>query len=130
MNDNQAYIPGMCNINKAEVAYRKKAMWFGIAVSVVVLAVMIGFALPIVVRVLLFVPIYIAAIGYLQVKNKFCVAYGASGKQNASEGSANALEVAEAEAKAADKKKSRKMNLQAFGLTVIVLVLVMLVPNI
>lgn len=130
MNDNQAYIPGMCNINKAEVAYRKKAMWFGIVVSVVVLAVMIGFALPIVVRVLLFVPIYIAAIGYLQVKNKFCVAYGASGKQNASEGSDNALEVAEAEAKAADKKKSQKMNLQAFGISVIILVFVMLVPNI
>lgn len=119
----------MCNINKAEVAYRKKAMWFGIAVSAIVFAVMVGFALPVVVRILLFVPIYIAAIGYLQVKNKFCVAYGASGKQNANEGSDAALEVAEAEAKTADKKKSQKMNLQAFGITFVVLIIVMFIPN-
>ena len=119
----------MCNINKAEVAYRKKAMWFGVGLSVVLLAVMVGLAVPIAVRVLLFVPIYIAAIGYLQVRNKFCVAYGASGKQNATDGSDTALEVAEAEAKAADKKKSQKMNLQALGITIVVLVLILFIPN-
>jgi len=120
----------MCNINKAEVAYRKKAMWLGIGVSVVLLLVLVALSAPVLTRLLLFVPIYVAAIGYLQVKNKFCVAYGSSGKQNASEGSDVATTIEDDAALAADKKKTRTMNLQAFGISLVVLALALLIPNI
>ena len=120
----------MCNINKAEVAYRKKAMWFGIILSVVLFGAMILLMLPVVFRILLFVPVYIAAIGYLQVKNKFCVAYGAGGRQNADDGSDVASEIADESARQADKKKSRKMNLQALGITRAVLIIALLIPNV
>jgi len=120
----------MCNINKAEVAYRKKAMWLGIGVSVVLLLVLVALSAPVLTRLLLFVPIYVAAIGYLQVKNKFCVAYGSSGKQNASEGSDNASVIEDDAALAADKKKTRTMNLQAFGISLVVLAIALLIPNI
>jgi hypothetical protein len=130
MNESQSYIPGMCNINKTEVAYRKKAMWVGIAISVVLLIALIAFSAPVLTRLLLFIPVYIAAIGYLQVKNKFCVAYGSSGKQNASDGSDTASKVEDDAALAADKKKTRIMNFQAFAVTVVIVALTLLIPNI
>ena len=120
----------MCNINKAEVAYRKKAMWFGIGISVVLLILLVALSAPVLTRLVLFIPIYVAAIGYLQVKNKFCVAYGSSGKQNASEGSDNASAIEDDAALAADKKKTRTMNLQAFGISLVVLAIALLIPNI
>ena len=123
MADQSSYIPGMCNINKAEVAYRRKAMWFGVAVSAVILAACLALSVHAAVTVvLLFVPVYIAAIGFLQVRNRFCVSYGSKGQQNAEEGSAVAHSVEEASARAADKKKTRTMNLQALVMTLITLV--------
>ena len=92
----------MCNINKAEVAYRKKAMWAGIGISAVLLIALVALSAPVLTRLVLFVPIYVAAIGYLQVKNKFCVAYGSSGKQNASEGSDTASVIEDDAALAVD----------------------------
>jgi len=120
----------MCNINKAEVAYRKKAMWFGIGISAVLLILLVALSAPVLTRLVLFVPIYVAAIGYLQVKNKFCVAYGSSGKQNASEGSDVATTIEDDAALAADKKKTRTMNFHAFGISLVVLAIVLLIPNI
>jgi hypothetical protein len=130
MNESQSYIPGMCNINKAEVAYRKKAMWLGIGVSAVLLIVLVALSAPVLTRLILFVPTYVATIGYLQVKNKFCVAYGSSGKQNASEGSDSASTIEDEAALAADKKKTRTMHLQALGTTVVIVALTLLIPNI
>lgn len=108
----------MCNINTAEVAYRRKAMWFGIGLSA---ALLVAFLFSGLVwwagAIALFIPVYIAAIGFLQVRNKFCVSYGANGRQNASEGSDAALAVEDKEALKADKLKTRKMNLQALAIT-------------
>lgn len=116
-----AYIPGMCNINTAEVAYRRKGMWFGIVSSVVVFVpLLILDAAWWLVAVALFVPVYIGAIGFLQVKNKFCVGYGASGQQNADEGGESSQSVIDKAAIAADKAKTRKMNLQALVATLLI----------
>jgi len=125
----KSYIPGMCNINQDEIAYRRKAMYFGLGVTILLLVAMIVFQVNIFVRSLvLFIPLFIAIIGYLQTKNKFCVAYGASGKQNATDGNESAEAVADTDAQAADKKKARTMNLQAFVSTIIILVILLLVP--
>lgn len=128
MTTESTYIPGMCNINTAEVAYRRKAMWFGIVLSVALLVALLVLRAEWWIRaIVLFIPVYIGAIGYLQVKHKFCVSYGASGQQNASEGSDDSADVGKENAQI-DKKKARKMNLQAFGITVVVLALTALVP--
>lgn len=129
MTTQATYIPGMCNINTAEVAYRRKAMWFGIGLSVALLVALLVLGAEWWIRILvLFVPVYVGAIGYLQVKNKFCVSYGASGQQNASEDSDAAADVGTENA-LIDKKKARKMNLQALGITLTVLVVTALIPT-
>lgn len=118
-----SYIPGICNINKAEVAYRKKAMWFGVAMSAGLLVILLlldvswWLSVP-----LLLIPVYIGAIGYLQVRYKFCVSYGSTGQQNADENSESAHIVTDKNAQAADKAKTRRMNLQALSMTIIALV--------
>jgi len=119
----------MCNINQAEVAYRRKAMYFGLVLTIVLLVALVALGTNAFVRsAVLFVPLYIAVIGYLQMKNKFCVAYGAGGKQNATDGNDTAEAVADKKAVEADKKKARIMNLQALASTIAILVVLLLVP--
>lgn len=116
------YIPGVCNINSTEIAYRRKAMWLGIGsfVFVFVALALIGADWWLAI-VGLFIPAYTASISYLQVRNKFCVAYGASGMQNALEGSQSASDVADNEARSKDRAKTWRMNAQALAITVAVL---------
>lgn len=123
-----AYIPGVCNINHAEIAYRKKAGYLGIAIFVVILVFMLVLDINRLARLALFVPAFLAAIGFLQAKNCFCVGYGAAGQQNASEGSAKASVVSDKAAVSKDKQRARKMNLQAAGIAVLVAVISLLLP--
>lgn len=107
------YIPGVCNINRAEIAYRRKAGYFGLGLYVIIAIALFALGVSRWARLILFVPAFIAAIGFLQAKNKFCVAYGAAGQQNAVDGSPKAQSVTEQAAIAKDKARARTMNTQA-----------------
>ncbi len=109
-----AYVPGMCNINKAEIAYRRKAGYVFAAITVLVTAIFLYFATPPILSIVLFLPAMIAILNMLQVRNRFCVMYASKGMQNATEGSDTAKAV-KTEQQIADKKKANKMNLQAAG---------------
>lgn len=126
---NQAYIPGVCNINHAEIASRRKAGHFGLGLFIVVLAA--SFILPIdrYARLVLFVPAFITAIGYLQARNRFCVAYAAAGQQNADEDSTKAQAIADADAKRQDKRKARVMNTQAAFIALAITLITILLPT-
>lgn len=108
-----SYVPGVCNINRTEIAYRKKAGYAGLAVLVVTFAALLALDVSSWFRLVLFVPAFVAAIGFLQARNKFCVAYGAAGKQNAVEGTKEAVSVTDKLSLVRDKIKVRSMNLQA-----------------
>jgi hypothetical protein len=128
-NSTPAYIPGICNINPREVAYRKKASIIGFTIAIVMYVVSLLLNFPNVIRgVLVFLPLFIGVIGYLQVKNSFCVRYGASGKQNATPGSKAAVDITDADAKLADKSKARSMNIQALVISLIGAAITMLIP--
>lgn len=123
-----AYIPGVCNINREEIAARRKAGYIGLSASVVVLA--LSFMLTDIRwwRVLVALPAFIAAIGFLQAKNKFCVGYGASGRQNAEPGSTQAHTVTSADALLKDKRRVQIMNMQAVVLALIITAMALLLP--
>jgi len=130
MENNSSYVPGVCNINPKEVAYRKKAAIAGFAIAAVVLiGLLFTNVNPIIRGVIVFLPLFVGVIGYFQVKNSFCVSYGAKGQQNATAGSEKASEVTEVDAKQADKRKARSMNLQAFVISLIMSIVVMLIPT-
>lgn len=111
------YIPGVCNINREEIAYRKKAAYAGLAVSVIYLVCISLIDASIYLRLLVFFPAFVATIGFLQARNKFCVAYGASGKQNADDGGTTKSVATAAATK--DKQRARSMNLQAVAIAAI-----------
>lgn len=122
------YIPGICNINSAEVAYRRKAMWLGIGSSIVVFIALAALRADWWLAVVcLFIPVYTAAISYMQVRNRFCVAYGSSGMQNAEEGSQSASEVPDDEARRKDLSKTWRINAQALGMTLVILAICVLI---
>jgi hypothetical protein len=124
-----AYIPGVCNINRAETAQRRMIGNIGLAIFVIFL---IGFLLLDVnriVRIVLFLPAVLAASGYLQARNHFCVGYASAGKQNASQGSAVASDITEDSAKASDKKKARRMNLQSAAIALLATAVALLLPH-
>ncbi len=107
------YVPGVCNINPKEVAYRRKAGYLGLGIFLVVLAILIAIDAPRVVRLLLILPAILGASGFLQARNKFCVAYGASGKHNADGNEMVPGQVAEIAARAKDAKRAKVINMQS-----------------
>lgn len=127
MTETQDYIPGMCNINRAEIAYRCKAGYISLLILIVIAALLFTFDAPNWTRLVLFVPFFLTIISFLQAKKKFCVSYGASGKQNATEGSKAATAVNPQDA-LADKKRARQLNVQAAAVAAVLSVLAFLVP--
>jgi hypothetical protein len=114
-----AYVPGVCNINRAEIAYRRKTGYWGLAIFAAIAVILTVVQAPAAVFIILLAPAFIAAIGFLQAKNKFCVAYGANGKQNATPGSQAAQSVTDQVAIAKDKLRARRLNLQALTIAVV-----------
>lgn len=113
-NDSQ-YVPGICNINYDEIKSRRNAGHFGLGLTIVVVAFLVYLRAMPLLSILVFVPGFIMAIGYLQAKNKFCVGFGAAGIHSASESGADTAAVEDEAAQKADKEKSRRMNLQSAG---------------
>lgn len=126
MSETSNYIPGICNINHAEIKRRRQAGHIGLFLSAVVLVAIVAFHAPWAYRIIILLPVYVAAIGYLQARNKFCVGYAGSGKQHADEGDVETI--AESSAIEADKLRARTMNLQAFIIAAVVTVIVCLIP--
>jgi hypothetical protein len=131
MNEAQtSYVPGVCNINPAEIAYRRKWKIGGLGLAAVLFVGLLFTTLnPVLRSVIVLLPLLIGASNYLQVKNKFCVSLGASGLQNATPGSPSASEVAGAASRQTDKQKASSMNRKALAFTVVICVLTALIPN-
>ena len=121
------YIPGVCNINTNEIARRRNAGYFGLALTVLFGAILFGLGVNRYFRIALFVPLFIMAIGFLQAKHKFCVGYGAAGLQNAEEGSENAATITDKSAKQKDKQKTQQLYIQALVLSLAVTLLSVLI---
>lgn len=120
------YVPGVCNINPAEIKQRRNAGHLGVALFIVLLAVLVVLDITRWVRILLVFPAILAAIGYLQAKNKFCVGYGGAGMQHADDDPA-AQQVAK-DAAAIDKKRAQKINLQAIMIGLAAALASLLIP--
>jgi hypothetical protein len=76
------YIPGVCNIGRAEIRQRKLIGWIALAATV---GLWIGFSVFEVSRVWrlsLVVPASIAATGFLQAAWHFCATFGVLGLSN------------------------------------------------
>lgn len=116
------YVPGACNLGRDEVRRRQVVGWIGLFACVVLLAVLVFANFDSRWRLLLFLPAMIAALGFLQARQRFCVAYGFAGVQNAKPGFSPPERVVQPHF----RRKDRSTSVMLVALAVLVGILVAL----
>jgi predicted nucleic acid-binding Zn ribbon protein len=125
MNTTTEYIPGICNINPKEVKRRRTIGIIGLLMVVAIATLLIFLNVPAGFRLVIFIPAFIMATGFLQAKAKFCVGFASAGMQHTGDESRN---VEDKEALKLDKKRAKKINIQALIIAVIVTGVIVLLP--
>ena len=103
------YIPGVCNIGPAEIKSRMQAGWFGLILTVIVGALLFYIQAAPVTRLVLFLPAFIGAIGFLQAYFHFCVAFGSQGLFNVANEAGKTESVTQQEFRRKDQQKVYKI---------------------
>jgi len=76
------YIPGSCNIGKAEVKRRQIVAVFGLIIMLISIAAITSSEQSRTARLSIFLPALIFSVGFIQSRSKFCLAYGLAGTFN------------------------------------------------
>jgi hypothetical protein len=122
----QEYIPGSCNIGKGEIRRRQVVALAGAVISTTSLVGLISTDAARSARFSLFIPLMIFAIGFVQSRKKFCLAYGLAGTFNFG-GLGQISRVSDPISKKADRKTALTILAQstalALGLTLATFVL-------
>jgi len=107
------YVPGACNIGSREILRRRV-----VGIAALVFAMVSGYTLLAAdeigrtARLGIFFPLLVSAIGFIQARNKFCLAYGLAGTFNF--GKIGDMErVFDAESKKSDRRKAIAILMQA-----------------
>ena len=78
----QEYVAGSCNIGKGEVRRRQVVALAGAVISTTSLVGLLNTDAARSARISLFIPLMLFAIGFIQSRKKFCLAYGFMGTFN------------------------------------------------
>ena len=76
------YVPGTCNLGKAEIRRRQFVALLGVFLTFSTAAGLIGSNAPTASRWGLFAPLMVFSVGFIQSRKKFCLAYGLMGTFN------------------------------------------------
>jgi hypothetical protein len=126
MSDNQ-YVAGSCNIGTGEIRRRQVVAIIGSALSVSALIGFISTNAEPSLRLGIFIPLAVAAIGWVQSKRKFCLAYGLMGTFNF--GKLGQLSRVQDKASlAADRKTAVFILTQSLSLAAVLTIAVYLLP--
>lgn len=109
------YIPGTCNLGKAEVRSRQIVAIVGFVASLILATGLIASSAPQASGLTLFAPLMVFAVGFIQSRRKFCLAYGLAGTFNLGK-LGQISKVANPEDKAADRKTALSILAQATAL--------------
>lgn len=105
MSQVNVYQPGVCNIGPAEIRQRRLTGWIGAAFAVAFLVLAFALRWPAPLRLIVVIPVALAATGFLQAAFHFCVRFGTQGLFNFGEvGTQEAVH--EAEYRRKDQRKA------------------------
>ncbi len=78
------YVAGVCNIGPDEITRRKRAVVAGLVATLLLAAALLALGAPsgLGPRLLIAIPLTGAAIGWIQARRGFCMAYGLAGTFN------------------------------------------------
>lgn len=127
--NSSAYVPGVCNINAEEVTRRRNTGYIGLFFAIVYVGACLTLTDMRGWRLLVVVPAFMAAIGFLQAKHNFCVGYGSAGKQNTEPGSTQAHTVTNEASLIKDRAQARRLNKQALLIAAITGLISLALPS-
>jgi hypothetical protein len=122
-----AYIPGTCNIGKSEIRRRQLVAVLGLFFSISTLLTFNTVDAPTAIRLGIFFPLMVAAVGFVQSRSKFCLAYGLAGTFNIGK-LGDIKRVASKEDRAADRVTALKILGKSFVLAAIATAVVLVLP--
>ncbi len=108
------YQPGKCNIGGPEVRHRKAAGWLGLTLAVGLWAAFEQFDTVPAARLIIFFPAFLTALGFLQARRRFCVAYGLAGSYNVSSAAPHTSRIENPDDRLKDRKFSIQLLTQSF----------------
>ena len=121
------YRPGVCNIGPAEIAARRRTGHVGVIAAVVLFFILVALGVPPVVRLVIALPVAIAASGYLQAYLKFCAGFGARGVFNFGNlGTTHRID--DAAARSADRRRAYQISLASFAIGLAVGLIAVFIP--
>ena len=122
-----SYIPGTCNLGKAEVRSRQFVALVGLILSATSFIGLVVADAPNGARWSLFVPLMVFAVGFVQSRKRFCLAYGFMGTFNL--GRLGELSrVQSPEDRRADRKTALTILFQSALLAIVATAVLVLLP--
>ena|SRR6056297_1211280 len=106
------YQPGVCNIGPAQQRRRLLLGVGSLSVAAVTVALILAMGWPRWTLILSLFPLYGAAMGYFQYRERFCVGFAGIGIFDVGEGTA---QVQDEEALAADRRRAVRMNTKSLA---------------
>jgi hypothetical protein len=119
------YVPGTCNIGPEEIKMRTTVGWIALAATILIGTLLLYLPLSHWVRLVLFFPAVISALGFLQSAFHFCVAFGMEGLFNVEHAAGKTESVSQQEFRKADKRKA--IHIIAYAVLIGILVAVVAV---
>lgn len=127
MTATNVYQPGVCNIGPAEIRQRRMSGILGAAVAAVFLVLAFALGWPAPWRLLVALPVALAATGFLQAAFHFCVRFGTQGLFNFGDvGTQEAVH--EAEYRRKDQRKAVLIVVLSVAIAAVVAVVAFLIP--
>lgn len=121
------YIPGSCNIGSGEIKRRQLVALFGLLLTIFSVITILVSDQSKNSRLSIFVPALIFAIGFVQSRRKFCLAYGLAGTFNFGK-LGQISKVQSPQDKKADRKTAITILLQSVALAALITALFYFLP--
>lgn len=127
----EKYISGSCNIGKLEIVQRRRIGYIGLIITLLFLIIYLFLIFIIelepLIGLLIFLPTFISAIGFIQARQNFCAAYGLGKRYNVGVVLGLTSSIEDRESQIKDRNKAIKIILQSFLVGIIVSFLVTVV---
>ncbi|MBU6163846.1 MAG: hypothetical protein KGO99_02510 [Actinomycetales bacterium] len=122
-----SYIPGTCNLGKAEIRRRQFVALLGLILTISSFTGLIAAGANQTARFSLFVPLLVFSIGFVQSRKRFCLAYGLMGTFNLGK-LGDLTRVQSPEDRKADRKTAIGILLQSAALAAVLTLALVAIP--
>ena len=122
-----SYIPGTCNLGKAEIRRRQFVALLGLILTISSFTGLIAAGANQTARFSLFVPLLVFSIGFVQSRKRFCLAYGLMGTFNLGK-LGDLTRVQSPEDRKADRKTAIGILLQSAALAAVITLALVAIP--